>query len=126
MSALTLVCGDVLFFLWTRVLATRLQRLRVCAAQLGVRGEEPDFAGGAADDMMAAIAGEAALGALGGDDDEETFGGPTLSVSLWLVSRSASGRWAGCHSILPLNCTAEYLLLRQSIVYPSAPVVCCG
>ena len=34
--------------------------------------------------MMAAIAGEAALGALGGDDDEETFGGPTLSGSLWL------------------------------------------
>ena len=33
--------------------------------------------------MMAAIAGEAALGALGGDD-EETFGGPTLSGSLWL------------------------------------------
>eukprot|EP01043_Picozoa_sp_COSAG02_P035501 COSAG02_NODE_2546_length_8564_cov_4.198346_6_plen_87_part_00 len=39
-------------------------------------GEEPPFVGGAADDMMAAIAGEAALGALGGDeDDEETFGG---------------------------------------------------
>jgi hypothetical protein len=39
-------------------------------------GEEPPFTGGAADDMMAAIAGEAALGALGGDeDDDETFGG---------------------------------------------------
>ena len=37
--------------------------------------EEPDFQGGAADDMMAAIAGEAALGALGDDDDDETFGG---------------------------------------------------
>ena len=36
--------------------------------------EEPPFVGGAADDMMAAIAGEAALGALGGEDDE-TFGG---------------------------------------------------
>ena len=37
--------------------------------------EEPEFAGAAADDMMMAIATEGALGALGADDDDETFGG---------------------------------------------------
>lgn len=62
------------------------------AGRVEKAAEEPPFAGGAADDMMAAIAGEAALGALGGEDDgddDETFGGEPGSprparAALWL------------------------------------------
>ena len=50
--------------------------------------EEPEFAGAAADDMMMAIATEGALGALGADDDDETFGGEFLSSSGALTARA--------------------------------------
>ena len=50
--------------------------------------EEPEFAGAAADDMMMAIATEGALGALGADDDDETFGGEFLSFAGALPARA--------------------------------------